>query len=261
MRSIIILTVNLILLAACGMPAVSSEVNATHQRNDDVAVMSVQNGKDFCFRWNPSPNLGSGTCSGAEILIAANCHELERENSAGGVYVTLDCRDEVRNALGTRLVAPVIISGWKSSGSDDFTFQEHFELKKIKFVVKQSAFVSPTFKGAGFWVDEVSFASHEGPHGPNGDDVGLFLTKQELINGALSTQHVTLKSGELANVFTVGASSQYSYGGSSYAFGKYFRPYVRFEANGEEYFNWDNVADDYFVRLQTTFDRKNDIAQ
>ena len=250
----ILMIVTLTFLTACGPEASQNSqlADANHQRNDDVKVSEVKDYARLCFIDERS---GSSCPGYTQIDPIKKCDLIS--SSSRDTQRHYDCTNAASNEFGVQMIHPIKVFASRS-GEDYFRISEYFQIKVIQAFVKTSTLDSPSFRGIGFFANEISYRLYEPRPKPGSKDVGLFIKRHKLNR---QTEFVRFKDGEQARAIGFGIAAQYSHGGSSYGYGWYVRPYAKFEADGQEYRNWDNVEDDYYIDLRTKFNRRADIVQ
>jgi hypothetical protein len=243
-------------LFACKVRNLENDVtlSATHKPSTDVQVIAAQLYKNICFRYSGGPE----NCSGYYVIKPhLECQELGRSMGVNNTFIDYDCTKAAEKQLNIPATLPLLVQGFKSNGQEDIHYNRFYWAQKIRTVVKTTVFNSESFTGIGFYGNEISYSisrpnDRPGPSGPN---IGRFIERSKLIQGA----DVTLLDGSPAKIVEFVAFVQMSQGGSSGAYGVYLKPFAKFVSGGEEYWNWDSFASNYFINWRHLFDRSADV--
>ncbi|MBL7669174.1 MAG: hypothetical protein JNM39_01695 [Bdellovibrionaceae bacterium] len=240
-----------------------SQAQALDQ-NDDVKILSSQYTlvsflpRDSGKRIETNPN-GPGM-----VLNTNFCTETKKDDTYGSTTQSFDCNSAYAEAFGKPLLNH---SSWdaevqKTSYGSTYSRNSAY-VYAVTVVVKAAAFYADSFRGVGlhahgvtFW--EALYNQHWGVLVGSNDAEGGFISKSKI---AQIKREVTLKNGEkafafdaiLAQMSLVNGASKPTYVGLT------IRPNVKFEANGQEFIQWDNTQFDYFIGRN--FDRSNEILQ
>ena len=209
-------------------------------------------------RIETNPN-GPGT-----VMNTNFCTEIGNEPYYNGTGLLFDCNLAYAEAFEKPLLNH---SSWpaeiqKSHNGGTYSRNTAY-VYEVTVVVKAAAFDAASFRGVGLHAHGVTFWErlynrHWGFLVGSNDAEGGFIAKSAI---AQIKREVTLKNGEKAYTFdAILAQMSIVNGASKPSFvGLTIRPNAKYEANGQEFVQWDNTQFDYFTGVN--FDRSSEILQ
>lgn len=233
-------------------------------QNEDVKILSSKYTmvsflpRDSAKRIETNPN-GPGT-----VMNTNFCTEIGNETTGSWTQMLFDCNSAYAEAFGKPLLnhsswpAEVNKSQFGSVHSRNLAY-----VYEVTVLVKVAAFRADSFRGVGLHAHGVTFweALYNKQWGflvGSNDAEGGFISKSEI---AQIKREVTLKNGEKAFAFDVILAQMSLVNGTSKPsyVGLTIRPNAKYEADGQEFIQWDNTQFDYFTGRN--FDRSSEILQ
>ncbi len=214
-----------------------------HQSSNDLTLLKAE----LVGRAAPSSN----TVPADFNVDCSKCVVLSEEESSAydcQFYdvckeLSIDCKAELESMTGMPFITDASfdrVSYVKTSGypggpegppreAHESYYTEQFNCQVLEITVASRDPALPEAKGIGFWFE----------------DAFSFIAKDKLVEVGTAT----LKDGTAATLHKFGALAvcwRGSMSSSSSAVYE-FKPFMKFEAEGKCYFNWDTVADNYLI--------------